>query len=408
MNKFWIALLLLLTFVAGLFLRPRLLPIEAVQTGADSPMPLYWVAPMDANYRRDAPGLSPMGMDLIPVYAGDKASDGSPAIKISAAVENNLGVKTAAVETQPLTRDINTVGYVQFDEDRLHHVHIRVDGWIESINISAVGETVQRGQLLFELYSPTLFNAQKDLVSALKIGQPTLIQSARQRLRLFGMNARQISAVEKDRAAQERIGIYAHESGIVSALHVRHGMFIQPSSEVMAIGSIDTVWVIAEVFERQAAWLALGEAVTMTVDSYPGQQWQARVDYIYPVLNAQSRTIQVRIRVDNKDQRLKPNMFANVLIHSRPSEAAVLSVPRSALIVSGRSQRVVKSLGGGRYQSVRVKAGREAAERVEILQGLSADDVVVVAGQFLIDSESNIEMEIERMSTDQLGKRDPQ
>lgn len=402
MKIFWIFVLLLLAFAAGLLLRPQLFVEPAGKTSDGATEALYWVAPMDSNFRRDGPGLSPMGMELIPVYADAESVGGAPGIRISAAVENNLGVKVAKVETLPLISNINTVGYVQFDEDRLHHIHIRVDGWIESLNVSAVGETVKRGQLLFELYSPTLFNAQKDLVSALKIGQAPLIQSARQRLRLFGMSAEQINAVEKDRAAKERIGIYAHDSGIVSALHVRHGMFIQPSSEVMAIGSIDTVWVIAEVFERQAAWLAPGEQVTMSVDSYPGEQWQASVDYIYPVLNAQSRTIQVRIRVDNKDQRLKPNMFANLLIHSRPTEAAVLSVPRSALIVSGRSQRVVKSLGEGRYQSVRVKAGREAGERVEILQGLSSDDLVVVAGQFLIDSESNIEMESERLSSGEL------
>jgi len=253
--------------------------------------------------------------------------------------------------------------------------------------------------LLFELYSPTLFNAQKDLVSALKLEEKSLVQSARQRLRLLGMNTKQIDTVEKNRAATERIGIYAHEAGIVSDLSVRHGMFIKPSSKVMAIGSIDTVWVIAEVFERQASWLAKGQAVTMTVDSYPGEQWQAQVDYIYPVLNAKSRTIQVRMRVDNKDHRLKPNMFANLSIHSRASVSGVLSVPRTALIVSGRSQRVVKALGEGRYQSVAVVAGREAGGRVEILQGLMANERVVVAGQFLIDSESNIEADSERMAT---------
>jgi len=398
MNKFLILLLLILVFAAGTFFGPQLLPMTDSAATSEAPSPLYWVAPMDANFRRDAPGKSPMGMELLPVYGNDKNSEKMPGILISAAVENNLGVKTAAVDSRPLGSDINTVGYVQFDEDRLHHVHIRVDGWIESLNVSAVGDTVERGELLFELYSPTLFNAQKDLVSALKLGEKSLIQSARQRLRLLGMNARQIETVEKDRAAKERIGIYAHGAGIVSDLQVRHGMFIEPRSEVMAIGSIDSVWVIAEVFERQASWLAMGQEVTMTVDSYPGQRWQATVDYIYPVLNAKSRTIQVRMRVDNKDHRLKPNMFANLSIHTRATAAGVLSVPRAALIVGGRSQRVVKALGKGRYQSVAVVAGREAGDRVEILRGLSESDRVVVAGQFLIDSESNIEAEGERMA----------
>jgi Cu(I)/Ag(I) efflux system membrane fusion protein len=398
MNKLLIVLLLVLVFAAGTFFGPQFLPITDSIAVDDKPAPVYWVAPMDANYRRDAPGKSPMGMDLLPVYALADSDETLPGIRISPAVEHNLGVKTAVVDSRPMRSAINTVGFIQFDEDRLHHVHIRVDGWIESLNISAVGETVKRGELLFELYSPTLFNAQKDLVSALKLGEKSLTQSARQRLRLLGMNAKQIETVEKTRTAKERIGVYAHEAGIVSDLSVRHGMFIKPSSEVMAIGSIDTVWVIAEVFERQASWLATGRQVTMNVDSFPGEKWQTQVDYIYPVLNAKSRTIQVRMRVDNKDQRLKPNMFANLSIHSPAATSGVLSVPRTALIVRGRSQRVVKALGQGRYQSVAVIAGREVGDRVEILQGLNEGERVVVAGQFLIDSESNIEAESERMA----------
>ncbi len=402
-KKLWLASLLLLAFIAGGLATWKLSPrteTTSTQTPIDEPVaPAYWVAPMDPNYRRQQPGKSPMGMDLVPVYATEvtgATDDPKNVVRISPAVENNLGVKTAAVTLSPLQANINTVGYVQFDEDRLHHVHLRVDGWIESLNVSAVGERVEAGQVLFELYSPTLFNAQKDLVSALKTNEPELVKAARQRLRLLGLTSIQIKELEKSREARERIAFYAQHSGIVSDLNVRHGMFIQPASEIMAIGAIDTVWVIAEVFERQLPWLAAGQEVTMSVDSYPGQRWQARIDYIYPVLNPQSRTVQVRIRIDNQDRRLRPNMFASLLIHARDS-APVLNIPRSALILGGRGQRVVKALGDGRFHSVGVSVGREAGERVEILDGLSESDRVVVSAQFLIDSESNIDAESARL-----------
>lgn len=395
-TKLWMLLLVTLAFLAGGISSWKFIPVNEPRLEADAaPAPLYWVAPMDPAYRRDQPGKSPMGMDLVPVFA-EAGEPEQGVVQISSAVENNLGVKIAGAVTSTLRTDINTVGYVQFDEDRLHHVHLRVDGWIESLNVSAVGDQVAAGEALFELYSPTLFNAQKDMVSALKSGERELISAARQRLRLLGMTADQIKRVVTSRSAEERIAFHAQHGGIVSDLNVRHGMFVDPSIEIMAIGAIDTVWVIAEVFERQLPWLASGQAVTMSVDSFPGQQWLARVDYIYPVLNAASRTVQVRIRIDNSDRRLKPNMFASLLIHAENTQP-VLNIPRSALILGGRGPRVVKALGEGKFRSVAVRVGREAGDQVEILEGLSSGDQVVVSAQFLIDSESSIAAESMRM-----------
>lgn len=398
-----LVLAVLLAFVAGAVTYWKLSPgldksLASASDSAAKPKPIYWVAPMDANFRRDAPGKSPMGMDLVPVYAQNAGEESDNTIIISASVENNLGVRTAPVERSTMQMNIDTVGYVQFDEDRLHHVHLRVEGWIERLNVSAVGEQVEQGQVLFELYSPALFNAQKDLVSALRRGEPELLAAARQKLRLLGLTPSQVTGLEDSGKASERIAFYAEHTGIVSNLNVRHGMFIEPASEIMAIGSIDTVWVIAEVFERQLPWLATGQKVEMSVDAYPGQLWLARVDYIYPILNPQSRTVQVRIRIDNQDQRLRPNMFASLLIRAEDS-AAVINIPRTALILGGRGQRVVKALGQGRFKSVAVTMGREAGDRVEIISGLSVGEEVVVSAQFLIDSESNIDAESVRLST---------
>jgi Cu(I)/Ag(I) efflux system membrane fusion protein len=227
------------------------------------------------------------------------------------------------------------------------------------------------------------------------VGGAKLVASAKQRLRLLGLSSAQIQAVVDRGKANERMGFYALSDGVVSALNVRHGMYVEPATEVMAIGSLETVWVIAEVFERQAAWLAEQQTVQMTVDSYPGEQWQATVDYIYPVLNAQSRTVQVRVKIDNADHRLRPNMFVNLVIYTQQNQL-VLHIPSHAIIRGGHQQRVVKVLGDGHYRSVPVRTGREANNRVEILSGLSEGDRVVTSSQFLIDSESNIAAEMER------------
>lgn len=365
----------------------------ALVSSNDAEKPLYWVAPMDPGFRRDKPGKSPMGMALVPVYRQPELPG---VVEVSPAVVNSLGVATAVAKLTPLDGAIAAVGFVQLDEDQLHHVHIRVDGWIESLNVSAVGDPVEKGQVLFELYSPTLFNAQKDLVSAMRAGERSLVESARQRLRLLGLQPDQIKAVEKSRQAKERIAVFSKHKGFVSALNVRHGMYVEPSIEIMAIGAMDSVWVIAEVFERQAAWLKQDQLVGMEVDSYPGETWQAKVDYIYPVLNPKSRTVQVRIKVANQDLRLKPNMFANLVIHAQ-SSVELINIPAAALIRGGRGDRVVVALGEGRFRSVNVRAGKEAGGRVAILEGLAAGDRVVTSAQFLIDSESNLDAASQRL-----------
>ena len=175
-------LVIAIGFSAGMFFKSSTDNAAIV----DEKKPLYWVAPMDPQYRRDGPGKSPMGMDLIPVYSESESNASDDTVMISPAMENNLGVKVVAVEKSVLANEITTVGYVRFDEDQLHHIHVRVEGWIEKLNVSTSGEKVTAGQLLFELYSPTLFNAQKDLVSVLGSGDKKLIESARQRLRLQG------------------------------------------------------------------------------------------------------------------------------------------------------------------------------------------------------------------------------
>lgn len=359
---------------------------------------LYWQAPMDPSYRRDEPGKSPMGMDLVPVYAEDvDAEEG--VVSISPAVVGNLGVRTAEAEYGALPRRIETVGYVGFDEDMLLHIHTRVDGWIEKLEIKAAGDPVREGQLLFELYSPTLVNAQQEYLAAARSGAAALVEASRMRLLALGVNRGEIERLDRERTVSQRVSIHADSKGFVASLGVREGVYVMPATEIMSIAKLDRVWIQAEVFERQAAWVQTGQRAEMELDYLPGTRWRGTVDYVYPELDPKTRTLGVRLRFDNKDEVLRPGMFAHVTLYGTETEP-VVHVPREALIRGGSINRVVLALGDGRFRAKPVQVGIESGDRVAITRGLSAGDLVVTSAQFLIDSESNIDSALKRMDDD--------
>lgn len=395
-----------ITFTKHSMLSSYLEPLNLVHTAEESSAesttekkPLYWVAPMDPNYRRDKPGKSPMGMDLIPFYEeDDKGSDAGPgAVKISPDVVNNLGVRTAPAQLGFLRSEIQTVGYVKYDEDQLVHIHPRVNGWVEKLYIKASGDPVTKGEPLYNIYSPELVNAQEELVMALERNKPRLIRAAENRLSSLRVPARVIKQLRDSKEVRQNITFYAPQNGVVDNLNIRQGYFVKPGSTIMSIGNLEQVWVEAEVFERQVAGVAVGLPVTMTLDYLPGKEWKGVVDYVYPTLNAKTRTLRVRLRFDNNDRLLKPAMFAQVVIHLDNSEKSLL-VPREAVIRFGRSNRVVLALGEGRFKSVNVKIGRYDEHSAEILSGLSEGEKVVTSAQFLIDSESSKTSDFKRMN----------
>ena len=357
---------------------------------------LYWVAPMDATYRRDEPGKSPMGMDLVPVY--DEGGDGST-VKISPAVENNMGVRTATVTKDKLWRRIDTVGYVDFDENKISHLHLRTKGWIEKLYVKSEGERVTKGQALFEVYAPELVNAQEEYLQALRSSNRGLAAASRERLIALGISAIQINQLNKTRKVKQYVKIYAKQNGIIAKLSIREGMFVTPQKLVMSLVDLSSVWLLAEVFEIQADWVRVGQSAEVTLAYLPGREWEGKVEYIYPSLDPKTRTLKVRLRFDNKDESLKPNMFAKVAIYGG-AKREVLTIPREALIRSGNERRVIISVGDGGFQARSVKAGIESGEFVEIIEGLSVGDKVVTSGQFLIDSEASLKASIARMTSD--------
>ncbi|WP_394251427.1 efflux RND transporter periplasmic adaptor subunit [Vibrio profundi] len=366
---------------------------------SDSNEPLYWVAPMDPNYQRDKPGQSPMGMDLIPVYADDLAGgDDKPGtIRIDASVENNLGVKTAQVSLEKLSPRIETVGYIAFDESRLWQTNVRVAGWVEKLYINAVGEKVKKGEVLFTLYSPELVKAQEELLNAYRTQRKGLINGATERLVTLGVDRAQIKQIVKRGKASQTIDIKAIDNGVIASLNIREGGYLSPSQAVISAGPLNEVWVDAEVFERQAHWIESGSSAAMTLDAVPGQTWQGEVDYVYPILDPKTRTIRMRLKFDNSNGALKPNMFANIALQPVTDEFA-LTIPKSSVIRSGGMSRVVLSEGDGKYRSARIEVGREAGSQVEVLQGLTEQDTVVTSAHFMLDSESSQSADLSRIN----------
>lgn len=369
--------------------------------------PLYWVAPMDANYRRDQPGLSPMGMELIPYYGSQNNTidEGAGTIKISPSVINNLGVRTTTATYRPLKTTIETVGYVTYDEDKLVHIHPRIAGWVEKLYINAIGDPVTKGQPLYDIYSPELVNAQEELLLALDRKNKRLITAAENRLIALQIPQRAINTLKKDKKVQLNVTFYAPQNGVVESLFIREGFYVKPETMMLSIVDLTQVWVKAEVFERDVFKVAMGDSASMRLNYLPSKQWSGKVEHVHPMLNPKTRTGIVRLHFNNQNGDLRPNMFAQISIAINDNESA-LQVPREAVIRTGNQDRVVLALGEGYFKSVAVEIGRFDRNNIEIIAGLSAGEKVVSSAQFLLDSESSKTSDFKRMHIEEFQSND--
>lgn len=377
------------------------LPIQSsVKTASSAPADdnvLYWVAPMDSNFRRDQPGQSPMGMDLIPVFADQGGDMGDNKISVSAEVMQTLGVRTAVAVRSSFSKTINTVGYSRWDESGLSMIHPRVEGWLEAFNIDSVGDTVSKGQVLYSVYAPKLVSAQAEYLSAVKSRNNGLTRAAKARLQSLGFTDQQMTELQRAGKPMERLDFRATENAVVTAINARIGSYVMPDMNIASLAATDSIWLDAEVIPSQATGLALGQRGTAEFDGLPNQQWQGEISYIYPEIDATTRTLKVRLRFDNPELKIKPNMFARVSFASAPREG-VLQIPAEAVIRAGAGNRVVMSLGDGGFKVVPVIIGQTNLDLVEVIKGLKDGDRVVTSGQFLIDSEANGSQALERLA----------
>ena len=366
----------------------------AMEHASKHSSPTY-VCPMHPTViSKDADATCPLcGMDLVVVETGGEAG----VVSISARVINLLGVRTSKVKKKTLYRRINSVGNIQFDENKISHIHLRTDGWIEELTVKSLGDRVKPGDLLFRLYSPKLVNAQEELLQSIDIGNDPLTDASRERLYSLGMSKLQISELEQSGELRRLVDYYAPHAGVVSNLNVREGMFVKPTKSIVSLVDMSSIWLVANVFESQADWVELGNKAKATMSFRPGQTWKGVVEHIYPSLNAKTRSLEVRLRFDNPDENLKANMFANVIIFAKPKKK-VLTIPLESVIRTGEGDRVIVAMGEGRFKPVAISTGIESNNKIEVLSGLNEGEQVVTSSQFLIDSESSLRASLLRMS----------
>lgn len=359
--------------------------------------PLYWIDPMEPKVHYSKPGKSRMDMKLVPVYE-DNTSEIQNTVSISPLVVNNLGIRTATVKRGKLSRKIETVGYVEPNEKNVSHIH-SYDGWIKKLTVKTVGEIVQKDQLLMQFYSPDLVNAQEQYLIALDNKNKRLEDAASYKLQVLNISTSQIEKIKATGHALPLIDIFSPQSGIVAKLNVREGMYVTRETEIMSLVDLSSVWIIAQVFEQQATWIAAEQKAEMSLPAFPGKVWQGQVEYIYPELDPLTRTLKVRFHFDNPEFLLKPNMYVNVTLFSASKEN-VLIIPSEALIRKDHSNHIVVALKDGMFQVKKISTGMETNDQIEVLSGLEDGDMIVTSGEFLIDSEANLKTNIERVNTE--------
>jgi len=374
----------------------------------------YWVAPMNPTYIRDAPGKSPMGMDLVPVYEDEdeaaKADTHPSAIRIDPSVVQNMGVRTATVERRDLTRTLRTIGHVTEDETRLTEVNTKVGGWIEELYVSETGQQVKRGDPLLTLYAPDLVTTQREYLLALnnlrKVkrspfpevvqGARRLLSSARERLALWDITPAQIDRLERTGKVERTLTLYSPFDGVVLKRHVVEGAYAKPGQPLLKLADLSTVWVLADVYEQELPWVQPGTPADMTLTYHPGQVFHGRLDYIYPTLNPKTRVVQVRLIFKNADLTLKPGMYADVTMTPRVA-AQVVVVPKEAVIHSGRRNLAFVRLDDGRFEPRTLTLGPQGDDGYQVLAGLIEGETVVTSAQFLLDSESQLKEAINKL-----------
>ncbi|MEC4685570.1 MAG: efflux RND transporter periplasmic adaptor subunit [Nitrospirota bacterium] len=370
----------------------------------------YWQAPMDPTYISDKPGKSPMGMELIPVYEDEAEDEVEGVIRIDPVTVQNMGVRTKKVTKRPFFTTIRTVGYITYDEELVKDVNTKISGWVEKLYVDTTGEDVNEGQKLLSIYSPELVATQEEYLQALRYkektsdsafvnvvkGADTLLESTRKRLLLMDIEPAQVRALEERGEVQKSMLLHSPATGTVIKKPVFEGMRVNPGMKLYTIADLSRVWVMVSFYEYELPFLKLGQEAEMSLPYEPGVTYKGRITFIYPYLSKKTRTVQVRMEFENPGLKLKPDMYADVVLKSKISPDAIL-VPSEAVIRTGVRNIVITSLGGGKFLPKEVRLGAEAEGFVQVLSGLKEGDIAVVSGQFLIDSESNLREAINKM-----------
>lgn len=398
-----VTLILMAATGAGVFLATR---ATTPSGGATAGKTLYY-CPMHPNYVSDKPGECPIcNMELVPMQKEESPAaaasmvPGHATVAITPERRQLIGVQTGVVERRPVTQQIRAVATVDYNERGLSTVNLRFSGWVEELLVKSVGEPVRKGQPLMVLYSPEFLEAQRNYrIARDSAGTPSLpegakafaetnLQSARERLLLWGATEEQVRELDRQQAPNGRITIQAQSAGIVTARNVVQGAYAETGKDLLQIADLSTVWINAEIYEYELPLVRVGAPATLTLAAFPGEQFTGEVSYIYPYLNEKTRTARVRLVAENPEGKLKPGMYATALLAADLGERLV--VDANAVLDTGVRQIVFVDLGDGRLEPRAVAVGPRVGGQAIILKGLEAGEQIVTSGNFLVDSESQM------------------
>ena len=361
---------------------------------------LYYRNPMGLADTSLTPKKDSMGMEYIPVYEGDEPE--GPQVKISLTRLQKLGVRTEAASSRTMVRTIRAVGTIQPDERTLYTVAPRFEGWITKLFVSTTGASVKQGQPLFEVYSPDLVTAQEEYRIAAEAvrsmqganantrdDMQMLADAGLQRLRNWDIAETDLERLKAGGEVKPSIIFRAPASGTVTERIATAGMRFMPGEMLYRIADLSHVWMVANVFEQDLAAIHVGQGVQVSFTAYPGRTFEGKVAFVYPELQADTRTARVRVEMTNGDGLLKPDLYGTMQIKAADSEVAT-AIPESAVLDSGTRQAVLVEVGGGVFEPRDVKLGQHGDGYVAVIEGVTEGERVVVDGNFLIDADSNL------------------
>jgi len=366
---------------------------------------LFYRHPMNPAVTSPVPAKGSMGMEYTPVYADSSNEEKEPlgTVKIDGVTVQNIGVRTTRAVRETLSHTVRAVGRVTYNEERMVHLHPKIEGWIAKVHVDKTGQWVKKNSDLLSIYSPQLVASQQEYILALnnlkalenspieeiRKGAEELVNSSRERLKLLDVPPHQLLDLERNRSIKKDLHIHAPAEGIVMRIGARDGQFVTPKTEIYMIADLRKVWVYANIYEYELPWVKEGDSVEMQLAGIPGTTFKGHLSFIYPYAEAKTRTIKVRLVFDNPGLLLKPEMFADVTIHAGKQVNAVV-IPSEAVIRSGSRNQVFIVRSPGKFEPRLVTLGLASNGKVVVLKGVEVGEEVVTSAQFLIDSESKL------------------
>ena len=377
-------------------------PIKEPKAGGTERKIAYWRAPMNPTEIYDEPGKSAMGMDLVPVYEDELV--GGVEVSVDPVTQQNMGLRTAVVKREPLAFTIRTYGHVTPDETRTTQINTKTNGWIEKLYVDFTGKFVEKGEPLYQIYSPELLAAQEEYLVTFRNMQRLngrdnegLLASARRRLEYYDIATSEIELIETSGTVKKTLLVRSPSSGFVIQREVEEGGYVKAGTMLFRIADLSRIWVEAHIFEYELPWVTEGQEAEMILPYQPGKVFSGRVSYVYPFVQPKTRDVVIRLEFENTDLELKPDMYADVRIKSNSGQEGLV-IPSEAVIRSGERNLVFVSRENHKFTPRDVTLGLPVdGGKTQILTGLAVGEIVVTSGQFLLDSESKLKEAVQKM-----------